>query len=505
MISAISKCSNQILYAANTAMFHFPPKPPDITSIGDPDAGDPPNDLSQDNHPVEPMNAEVPLLKGKRRVTVRGSEPPTKLGIRAPSDSVAHLYEHPDLKGGRKYSSSDGGPFLIHVSRTESDPASGTTLNPIKFGQVMVNSRVQNVARDGIKKVGRNRVCVEFNSAEAANSFLGDPLLAANKFEASIPTFNVTRMGLVRGVPTDLGLEDFIKDVELPPGCGKILKARRLNRKVRKTDGVEWIPTGTVVITFSGQLLPAKIYCCYTSLVVERYLLPTIQCHSCCKFGHVSDQCRSKPKCYKCAKEHMGISCNIHEDDAFCLFCSGRHFATSRTCPEHTRQRTIKDTMSEENISYFEACERFPAVKRTYADAAQSPPPQSQFVAYEPQPQPTLSSPHSQVQSHSYRKTISIPRSPRRPLPQGYDRAAHNAIIGDRDPPPPRNGAALQSPDSLQSAAHQSHSSDNLLDVLLSLLINMFSKMDDFPLPPNVASKLSQFLQVLNVPSRPVE
>lgn len=51
----------------------------------------------------------------------------------------------------------------------------------------MVNSQVQTITRDGNKKVGRNRFSVEFNSAEAANAFILDPLLASKNFEASFP------------------------------------------------------------------------------------------------------------------------------------------------------------------------------------------------------------------------------------------------------------------------------------------------------------------------------
>lgn len=486
-------------------MSHIPPKPPDITPVREPVAGGSSVDWSQDDLSEVPMDTESTLTRSKRRATVLdGPQPPTKLGSRAPSDSITHVYEHPDLKSGRKYTPNDGGPFLVHVSKSESDPSSGTTLNPIKFGQVMVNSRVQNITRDGIKRVGRNRVSVEFNSAEAANAFLLDPLLTSKNFEASIPTFNITRMGIVRGVPTDLALDEFVKDVEVPSGCGIILKARRLNRKVHKPEGIDWIPTGTVVITFSGQVLPARIYCCYTSLVVEKYLLPTIQCHNCCKFGHIADQCRSKPKCFKCGQDHSGKTCVVPEGEAFCLFCSGRHFATSRTCPEHTRQHTIKETMSEENISYSQACERFPSVSRSYADAAQSLP-LSQTDHSMSQSQLSAPFAHTQRQQTSYRKTVFTPRSPRRPLSQGYDRAAHNALTRDLNPPSPRNGAALQVPSPLSSLSQHSLSNDNFLDTLLSLLINVYSKMDDFPLPPNVANKLSHFFQIVKIPSHPME
>lgn len=466
-----------------TPMSPIPPKPPDLS-----------NNMDVSVDPQVAGSQDVVPRRGKRASEQENAQPPSKFSIRAPSDAIISVFVHPILKEGIKYTNKDEGPFLVHVSRVEPFPSTGSTLNPIKFGQVMLNSRVQDISRGGIKKVGRNRISVEFKSPTAANSFLSNPLLADNQYQAVIPTFNVTRMGIVRGVPSDLSLADFVKDAEVPSGCGDILKARRLNRKVFREGGVEWVPTGTVVLTFSGQILPHKIFYCFTAMSVETYKLPTIQCHNCCKFGHVADQCRSKPKCFKCSLDHFGKSCSTPESLALCLFCSGRHFATSQSCPEQTRQKSIKNTMSQENISYSQACERFPPVSRTYSDAARS------NLAHNP---PILSSSPSPI--HSYRKTISIPRSTRRPLSQGYDRLAHQSIISERDPPPPSNGIALQPQGLPSSSFSQSSSSDNLLDVLLSLLINMFSKMNDFPLPPNVADKLSEFLNIIKIPSHPME
>ncbi|XP_049870298.1 von Willebrand factor D and EGF domain-containing protein-like [Pectinophora gossypiella] len=48
--------------------------------------------------------------------------------------------------------------------------------------------------------------------------------LALNRFKAFIPTFNVTRMGLVRGVPSDWSLEEVKENISTPIGCGNILK-----------------------------------------------------------------------------------------------------------------------------------------------------------------------------------------------------------------------------------------------------------------------------------------
>ncbi|KAJ0174214.1 hypothetical protein K1T71_010360 [Dendrolimus kikuchii] len=47
------------------------------------------------------------------------------------------------------------------------------------------------------------------------------------------------------------------------------------------------------------------------------YQLPTIQCFTCCRFGHVSDKCRSKPRCYKCGQLHSGNTCSVAPENAF--------------------------------------------------------------------------------------------------------------------------------------------------------------------------------------------
>ncbi|VVC93422.1 unnamed protein product, partial [Leptidea sinapis] len=38
-------------------------------------------------------------------------------------------------------------------------------------------------------------------------------------------------MGLVRVVPIDWSMEDFVESLELPIGCGEVLKAHRLNHR----------------------------------------------------------------------------------------------------------------------------------------------------------------------------------------------------------------------------------------------------------------------------------
>lgn len=391
------------------------------------------------------------------------------------SASVQHSYSHPSLAKEREYSQCDDGPYIVHVSKVLPDPAASTSIRAIKIGQLLVCNGIKDIKSDGIKRIGRNRVSIEFSSFNAANDFLKNPILQSNNLIGTIPTYNFSRMGLVRGVPTDLSMEEFALSIVVPNGC-TVLKARRLNRKNRSERGVEWIPTNTVVLTFQGQKLPERVFSFHSSLPVENYQLPTIQCLKCCRFGHVRDQCRSAPRCFRCAQSHPGDECSVLESSSTCLFCSRPHFATFKNCSEHVRQQNIKNIMSKESISFQEASLRFPAKSRgSYADVTAeahiSPSPSfpSQDSGLSPSPAPT-----------SYKKSVFRSPRPRSPLARGYDRAAHQEIVNTPTSVSP-NGCLL----------NFNQSDDNIIDILISLLVNILSKYDDsFSLPSNVAEKL---------------
>lgn len=85
-----------------------------------------------------------------------------------------------------------------------------------------------------VKKVGRNKIFVEFLSADDANN-----LLEINKYVATIPTYNITIVLLLLtiagcGSPylQRLVYDIFhISSIVVPDGASEILKPRRLNRK----------------------------------------------------------------------------------------------------------------------------------------------------------------------------------------------------------------------------------------------------------------------------------
>ncbi|CAH0702298.1 unnamed protein product, partial [Spodoptera exigua] len=299
------------------------------------------------------------------------------------------------INGRQCYTARDNPPYIVYVSLKDSQ-TTGTTLHPVKFGMFLMRNNINNVKIGGVKRIGRNRISVEFESHQDANSFLVN-CVVAQSYTTSIPQFNITRMGIVRDVPIEWSEEEIISNIRVPAGCGVVIKARRMNRKVSSLNGTEWKPTQTVVLTFDGQILPKKVFCFYSALPVELYSYPTIQCYNCCRFGHTRTLCRSKPRCFKCGQDHPGDGCQISLEFAHCINCNGSHFANDNACPELGRQKSIKALMAEKSISYAEASQVFPTVKRSYAEVSRS----TNYIESTPTKKPSQ-------QRVSYKKTVLL-------------------------------------------------------------------------------------------------
>lgn len=60
------------------------------------------------------------------------------------------------------------------------------------------------------------------------------------------------------------------------------------------------------------------------------------QCHRCQNFGHGSSYCNNKPRCVKCAGEHLTGDCTMRKSEgskAKCCNCRGDHPANYSQCP----------------------------------------------------------------------------------------------------------------------------------------------------------------------------
>jgi hypothetical protein len=265
-----------------------------------------------------------------------------------------------------RYSSAFLPPFVVHVQKRKEDGF--CNLDSISFGSFLHKHKNQNFEKIlRIKSVGRQKISVEFHTHQAANIFLDDVSLSKNGYTTFIPKYLASRMGVLRGIPLDMTEDDLLEHISTPRGFGKIIKIRRLTYKSIENGQNIWKPSRSIVVTVEGQELPSHVYLFFNRIAVETYVLPTVQCYKCCRFGHTKIQCRGKEVCYKCGSNHTGDKCSIEEECASCVNCGGRHTAVSVICPELARQKNIKKVMAENSLSYYEASLRFPRSKPAYS------------------------------------------------------------------------------------------------------------------------------------------
>lgn len=237
-------------------------------------------------------------------------------------------------------------------------------ISKLKIAKEIFDLKLNDIIKINVK--GKNRLEVEFSNYSAANNFVLNDELKNKGYNIYIPYNQVTCKGVIRQVDIEFNI-DIIKN--MMNSTIKILDIRRLNRKIIVDDKKEYVPTGTLLITFEGIILPRHVSLYSLNFPVSIYIPPVTQCFACLLFGHTSNQCRGKQKCRNCGElkgeEESHEQCHIK-----CFFCnSTEHKSTSKTCPEYTRQVAIRRVMAFDNLSFYDAnilC------KKTYSsDAAQ--------------------------------------------------------------------------------------------------------------------------------------
>ena len=81
----------------------------------------------------------------------------------------------------------------------------------------------------------------------------------------------------------------------------KFTDYKNLTKKKEKID------TESLIIEFGSDSaieFPLHLYLGYKRITVKEFIPYPIRCFHCQKFGHISQNCRSKQKCPICSEEH---------------------------------------------------------------------------------------------------------------------------------------------------------------------------------------------------------
>lgn len=256
-----------------------------------------------------------------------------------------------------KYKNNSNGPFEVCIEAKERNKNIGN-LHILSLSKMVFELNNTNVKK--INRKGKNRIGVCFQNYSEANDFV--ELFSSNtQYNAFIPYNKVSCKGIVKYV------DKFFKENELfensrcyQDGC-EVVAIRRLNRKqIDENKVVTYVPTSTICVTFTGTKVPKELEIWGLSFPVLPYLMPVVQCYNCLLYGHTKKLCRGKKKCKNCGEIE---SENHSQCDRKCFHCnSTEHDGFSRECPEFARQKRIKEIMSFENKSFFEASEVVPHI-----------------------------------------------------------------------------------------------------------------------------------------------
>lgn len=254
------------------------------------------------------------------------------------------------------YSENSNGPFIVFVESGTTQEVNIGKYSYMKLAKTIFDMKLNNIIR--IRNKGNHKIGVEFDNYLSANAFISNKVLLDKGLNSYIPFNMVTCKGIVRRVDPELD----IKEIKyLISSKFKILDIKRLNRKVIDENGVQYKPTGTLLITFEGTILPKYLNISYISFPVLPFVPRVTQCFKCQYFGHTENQCKGKKKCVSCSEAHSEEQEYKECKKVLCFHCKSiSHKSNNKDCPEYKRQKNIKEKMAFDNVSFYDASLYFP-------------------------------------------------------------------------------------------------------------------------------------------------
>ncbi|KAL1447557.1 hypothetical protein WDU94_003668 [Cyamophila willieti] len=243
--------------------------------------------------------------------------------------------------------------FKVIIQKQKKDEQR-PSISQLKIGHILY--KTMNVGNEIIdtKKIGRNRIIVICRNGETANKLVESKELKL-EHEAFIPFSFISRAAVIRDVDVEY-TDDELKN-EIETGPYKILSVKRMRRRMFNEGVVTFGNSRSVKVFFEGSQFPSAVYLWGVRLKCEPFTPPIIQCFRCLRYNHTTNQCRGQRVCKRCgSKQEQEHDCQ----DEMCINCKGAHPADSQECPEKKRQKTVKEIMVFQNLSFMEAMSMVP-------------------------------------------------------------------------------------------------------------------------------------------------
>ena len=274
-----------------------------------------------------------------------------------------------------------------------------------------------------------------------------------------------------------------------------------------------------VVLTFVAQP-PEIINLGFESHKASLFIPKATRCLNCQQFaGHISKFCRNETKCPNCAERHEYKNCPqlglpATERKLSCVSCGGPHSAAFRECQAYLDATKITKIKAVDKISYAEAARKFRETPSTSLDTLPTRAINSTIGAA-----PYYNSVHSDTifVSSGTLSSITIPESlmvPPRPFPSPSEPSTNcniprvSSVVPTNFKPsylmypniPSKNlSTSRASSTNVISDILEQHlansSKTDLLDLLLKVLLMIFSSVEAHPDAGKIHSLLDSLLE----------
>lgn len=196
-----------------------------------------------------------------------------------------------------------------------------------------------------VRRFGKTGILCKSSNVQCLNDLLNCTRFAHTAVRAFVPPHLACVKGIVRGVPTNITPEAFLKMLS-PAG---VVSVYRCNRSV----GDNHVPTESVIVSFAGLTRPSEVKAWPYLFRVEKLTPRPLQCRNCWRYGHSANACRSSVRCCSCGGSHSASACDI--DEPRCCLCDGSHSATDNNCPAREREIQVLEISEKRHCSRAEA------------------------------------------------------------------------------------------------------------------------------------------------------
>lgn len=270
----------------------------------------------------------------------------------------------------------------------------------LKFSPIKFNAWLLTTCGEKVEVVpdNKNRV-LKISGTELAisNLFKKDSFqeipIQVSRF---IPEVSIK--GIAHGIDQSISDEDF-KDFTVL-GHSKIKEAKRIQGKLVGR-------THSVIFTFSGKVLPERVYLGFLSFRIKQFVPRPLRCYKCQRFGHVSGVCRGARRCPTCGKDHNFDECG--EKEMKCVNCGEAHSAADKGCRVFIKTQEVLKVKVSGKMTYSEAVKSYEnASKVLYSPIGkQSSPPLNREAMVSSSPDSREISPSSIEQTNAEKQKES--------------------------------------------------------------------------------------------------